>query len=64
MSFSSSLDQFNQHIFSLSLQFSSESQIGSMKYLSLFVKVAPLICKWLIVEFDNVGGSLKGSLFT
>lgn len=29
-------------------------------YLLLFVKVAPLICKWLIVEFDNVGGSLKG----
>lgn len=38
MFFSSSLDQFNQHIFCLSQQFSPESQIGSMKYLSLIVR--------------------------
>lgn len=38
MSFSPSLDQFNQHIFCLSLQFSPESQIGSIKYQFLIVR--------------------------
>lgn len=55
-----------RHILCLSLHFSFESQIAFMKYLnpnSLFMKVVPFIRKWLIVDFDNIGGSVKVRCF-